>query len=453
MPLNVNPPLQPVPAVANPGYPKRLARPAVILGVAVTALIALTACPDRRMHRLAGMMSPPEPPAEVLVEAETFHEAIREYNEAARGGWTQEECEAVARRFRDVSDTASRGFPPALFNAGVVMTQCDRPEEAAARFEEANRSAIRAGERGFAPALVRLGALAYEAEEREAARRYFDQAREADRRSADAYVNIAVLQRESGQWSEAQLNLRRALAVNSDHMVAFAQMAQLYLDLSESNEQMLDIAELVCQQATERAAELDLSPADIAPIFNVWGLALIRKGEVVRAVTQFERAVEADPAFFEAHMNLGAVNLSYRGYGAAERAFRAAVQLRPGSYEAHLSLGAALRGLERFDVSQEAYSHARDLDAERPDAHYNIAVLLQDYQLRQAESPEAQIEVLQRALSGYQRFLRLCSVSSQRCVDAQDESQSMVDAAERRIEACETMISALREAEQLANNG
>ena len=419
----------------------RLVGVAGIVSLLVVAVLA-AGCVSRVPPR------PPErPPPEEI--ARSFDEAVVAYRGASEAGWTEEACRAVAEHFVEVSRRDPAGVPAALFNAGLAWSHCGRHDEARRLFEEANEAEQRLCEcPGHAPSLLRLGAAAYRSGDRRRAKQLFDRAREADRASADAYANLGLLQREEGDYVGAQRELRRALAVDSDHLVAYSQMALLYLDLAQKNRQMLDIAELVCQQATARARHVKAAPLRVAPIHNAWGLARLGRGDVVGATEQFDRARSLDPSLFEAHMNFGAVNLSFRGYEAAEGAFRTALKLRPRSYEAQLSLGAALRGLRQLEEARRAYDAAKGLDPARPEAYYNLGVLSQDYLLGEAAGMEAQIDVLGQAKADYRRFLEACQVRPDHCLrpGADGEERDMRGAARRRIKACDETAAGLREA-------
>jgi tetratricopeptide (TPR) repeat protein len=82
-----------------------------------------------------------------------------------------------------------------------------------------------------------------------------------------------------------------------------------------------------------------------APIYNTAGLVQNELGKINLAVQFFSKAAQLDPTFFEAQMNYGEVNLSFRGFQPAEGAFRKALAMRPNDYGAHLGLALALRGL------------------------------------------------------------------------------------------------------------
>jgi tetratricopeptide (TPR) repeat protein len=397
--------------------------------------------------------APPEPPRQERVEgASTFEELLGAYDAAAAGGWDEAECRRIAAGFEALSDRRG-GEPAALFDGALALRACGLDGEGARLLERASaaqaaRGPGPGGGAGYAPALVVLGADAARRGDRARARELFDRARRADPRSAEAYTNLATLQREGGEWTEAQGNLRRALAVDSDQVAAYVQLALLYLDLAAQNPDMLDLTVLVCQQALARAARSDAGAAT-APIHNAWGLALVRRGDVAGAVAQFDRARRLDPRLFEAHLNFGSVNISFRGYAAAADAFRAALALRPDSYEASLSLGVALRGLGRYSEARDAYSRAASLDPARPGAHYNLGVLDQDYLYGEAADEAAQRRHLESARRSLLRFLEVCDAAPGACVraGADGPAEDLREAARRRIRDCDTLIAALGEPE------
>lgn len=395
---------------------------------------------------------PPRPPTTPPEEqAETFQRIVERYDRAAADGWDEEECSDISARFVELSER-SRGLPAALYNAAMVLRACGSTEEATTllvRADAISRERSTEEGAGYAPALLVLGIDAARQGDRSRAVALFVKARRADPRSAEAYTNLASIQRASGQWPEAQQNLRRALAVDSAQMAAYAQMALLYLDLSVESPEMLDMTMLVCQQALSRASQTKVSPIQAAPIHNAWGLALVKSGDIVGAVGQFDKARTLNPELYEAHLNFGSINLSFRGYEAAESAFQRAIELRPDSYEARLSLGVALRGLKRFGDARSAYQEALGINAERPGAHYNLGVLAQDYLFGEAPNQALQVELLREARRSFQMFLEACEQDASECVRRPpgDPPEDLMDVARRRIRDCESVITALTASE------
>ena len=107
------------------------------------------------------------------------------------------------------------------------------------------------------------------------------------------------------------------------------------------------------------------------------------------AVKEFSAAAQLDPHFFEAQMNLAAINLSFRGYDKAEAAYRKALEMHPNDYDAHLGLALALRGQiddsnydKQVAAVQSELDTCKKLDGARPDAYFNEGILTQEYKAK-----------------------------------------------------------------------
>jgi tetratricopeptide (TPR) repeat protein len=130
------------------------------------------------------------------------------------------------------------------------------------------------------------------------------------------------------------------------------------------------------------------------------------------AVASFANAAKLNPKFFEAQMNLAAVNLSFRGFEQAERAYRKALEMRPNDYDAHLGLALALRGQitdanydQQLGAVQGELDQAKKLDGNRPDAFYNEGILTQEYKAKAGGDKGATIKRLEESMGIYQTFM------------------------------------------------
>jgi tetratricopeptide (TPR) repeat protein len=169
--------------------------------------------------------------------------------------------------------------------------------------------------------------------------------------------------------------------------------------------QALELAALVCSQAIRKGPTY-------APIFNTAGLIQSELGQINGAVGSFQRAATLDQRFFEAQMNLAAVNLSYRGFDRAQEAYGKALAVRPNDYEAHLGLALALRGQitdANFDKQvpavQSELDQCKKLDANRPDALFNEGILTQEYKANSGGAKDAQITQLEAAAAMFANFV------------------------------------------------
>jgi tetratricopeptide (TPR) repeat protein len=293
--------------------------------------------------------------------------ALSEFEANEQSGWTDAKCSSSSKAFERVADAQGGGFAEALYMAGLALSRCG--DDGAYEHYEA---ALKVDSK-FCKARVGLGLRDLQAGRMSQAKSAFERSIADDPQCTSGYTNLAIVQRAQGNADEALKNLRRALAIESDYLAAFNQMALLHYDGGRKGKPTeLDLAEVVCRQA-------QMLDAEYAPIYNTWGLIKVYKGDVISALRYFQKAITLDPDLFEAQMNFGGVTISFRGYEDGRRAFARAVALRPDSYDAFMGLGTALRGLGQFSEAQEQYERAKQLDGGRPEAYFNLGVLYQDY--------------------------------------------------------------------------
>lgn len=91
----------------------------------------------------------------------------------------------------------------------------------------------------------------------------------------------------------------------------------------------------------------------------------------------YRRALEADPGFAEAHLNLGRLDHEAGELGRAEAHYRDAVRCAPADAMPHFNLGVLLEDRGRPEEAVLAYKQAILRDPELADAHYNLGLLLE----------------------------------------------------------------------------
>ena len=316
-----------------------------------------------------------------------WESALAEFDENEKTGWTAATCSASSKSFERAAEAQGGGFAEAHYMAGLALSRCG-DDGAYDYYEQALKIDPK-----LCKARVGLGLRDLESGRLNQAKSAFEQSIEDDPQCTSGYTNLAIVQRAQGDNDEALKNLRRALAIESDYLSAFNQMALLHYDRGRKGKPSeLDLAEVVCRQA-------QMLDADYAPIYNTWGLIKVFKGDVISALRYFQKAITLDPDLFEAQMNFGEVTISFRGYEDGRKAFARAVELRPEDYDAIIGLGTALRGLGRFDQAQAQYERAKQIDAKRPEAYFNLGVLYQDYM-------SGSVPDLQKAKGYFTEFLK-----------------------------------------------
>lgn len=388
------------------------------------------------------------------------------------GAWNPATCDDVAKKFLASSqEQVSAGGNPlseALYNAGLSYQRCGDDEKAKVQFKEAYDI-----DKDFHRPRAQLALYKYkESGNMDATIQELDQIiKDANFQNVEGLVALASLQMQRGgsvagarckdDFECAQLNLQRALALDDSFMPAFNQLSLYYLEQARGgtgqerselvvsgvkkrkvNKQRLDLAALVASQALKK------NP-NYAPIHNTTGLILVELENYNGAVKSFGRARQLNPKLFEAQMNYGAVNLSFRGFGEAASAYRTAIELRPDTYEAHLGLALALRGMisdANFDKNvAEAQKHldeAKKLEPKRPEAFYNEAILTEEFRAKRAPDETAQIATFNKAKEQYQSFVSNAG--------SNDAFADAVKVSKERIEDIDATIQFMKESAEMA---
>ncbi len=91
----------------------------------------------------------------------------------------------------------------------------------------------------------------------------------------------------------------------------------------------------------------------------------------------YHHALELDPSFADAHLDLGRHYHESGELGKAEAHYREAVRAAPEDPTAHFNLGVLLEDRGRREEAVHAYRQAIARDPELADAHYNLGLLLE----------------------------------------------------------------------------
>lgn len=342
-----------------------------------------------------------------------WEDALAEFESYEKSGWTSAKCSSSEKAFERAAEAQGGAFAEAHYMAGLALSRCG-DDGAYAHFEEA----LKVDDK-FCKARVAMGLRDLKNGQTREAKNAFERSIKDDPQCTSGYTNLAIVQRAEGNSEEALKNLRRALAIESDYLAAFNQMALLHYDRGRQGKPAeLDLAEVVCRQA-------QMLDADYAPIYNTWGLIKVYKGDVIMALRYFERAITLDPDLFEAQMNFGEVTISFRGYEDGRRAFAHAVELQPDNYDAVIGLGTALRGLGQLPEARTQYERAKEIDGRRPEAYFNLGVLYQDYM-------SGSVTDLRQAKEYFSEFLKRAGNDPEFRASVQDVNNRCADGGSRK---------------------
>jgi tetratricopeptide (TPR) repeat protein len=114
------------------------------------------------------------------------------------------------------------------------------------------------------------------------------------------------------------------------------------------------------------------------------GWAFEEEDSFAEAMAAYRRALELDPDFADAHLNLGRLLHEQDETAEAERHYRAALAARPDDPIAAYNLGVVLQDLSRPREAAEAYKTALARDPALADAHYNLSGIYEELGEREA---------------------------------------------------------------------
>jgi protein O-mannosyl-transferase len=99
---------------------------------------------------------------------------------------------------------------------------------------------------------------------------------------------------------------------------------------------------------TQYQQTVQIKPGDTQALLDL-GNALLRKGRVDEAITQYQKVLQIDPTFAVAHNNLGTIFLREGNVDEAVNQYQQALQIKPDEAEFHNNLGRALLQKDSVD--------------------------------------------------------------------------------------------------------
>ena len=108
------------------------------------------------------------------------------------------------------------------------------------------------------------------------------------------------------------------------------------------------------------------------------GVDLAGQARWDEAATAFRGALNANPAFAEAHNNLALMQGYQKQFEAAAASLRRALELKPDYAEAHNNLALLLKDQKKLDEAAAAFRRALEIEPALAEAQNNLALVLKD---------------------------------------------------------------------------
>jgi tetratricopeptide (TPR) repeat protein len=372
------------------------------------------------------------PKREVSKDARSdFGSAYNAFAAIDKGGrWSEAECRQMAERFGAVL-REHKDIIEAQYMMGLSYHRCGLTEDAEREYQKAIKA------KNHAQSLSNLGEIYYKANKIDAAKQYWESALKSNSKLVAAHNNLASLQleqlretRDGAAWkkleAEIQLHLSSALAVDNNSVKAYTLYGLLYMEGRERNKNRLDLAKLLLDEGEKRNA-------NYAPLKNARGIYFLYRNNLSEALKQFTGAVELDPKFIEARLNVGFTTLGFRNYDTAKEQFSKVLDLDKNNYKARIGLGIALRGRGDMDGAEAEYKKAKDLDPKRGEAFFNLGVLYKDFRASKQSDLRASQQAYRTARDYFKEFL------------SKQGSEADRNEAKGNVSDCEKLIAQLEE--------
>lgn len=122
---------------------------------------------------------------------------------------------------------------------------------------------------------------------------------------------------------------------------------------------------------------------------------LLSEKDAAASITEFQRAIQAFPDFYEAYYKIGIAELNLHRQVDAQAAFEKSIQLSQGRYPPpHFGLGVALCLQKQFADAEGAIRRGLDLDPADAEGYFTLAWVL----LNAARVPDAEKNARQATL-------------------------------------------------------
>jgi protein O-mannosyl-transferase len=186
-------------------------------------------------------------------------------------------------------------------------------------------------------------------------------------------ILTALTWRQSGTYRDANTLLEDNLARNPDCWIVNCGLGMELADAGEVDRALSHF---------QTAIELN---AQYAPAHMQYGQALSRAGRLEEAAVQFEEAIRLNPMYFSAHTNLGSTLVELGRVDEAIRHFEDAIGIKATLPAAHADLGAALYRTGQLERAAEEFQAAVLLDPTQYQALADLGTTLVEL----GRSPEA----------------------------------------------------------------
>lgn len=200
-----------------------------------------------------------------------------------------------------------------------------------------------------------------------------------DRFLAEYHCKLGDSLKDRGKIAEALASYERAIATNPDYADGYRAIAKVYLQQNAP-----EAVKAIYERADAHNSEL-LQAKDC----NALGIAWLQKINSIdsenqstkedlesKAIACFEQAIQIDPAYADAHCNLGSAFIRKDRIKDAIIAYKEAIDIDPSFAQPYFNLGILLNNINKPDEAIACFQSAIELVPDWVEAHQYLGKLL-----------------------------------------------------------------------------
>ncbi len=176
------------------------------------------------------------------------------------------------------------------------------------------------------------------------------------------FLTMADLAFAANRSYDAKTNLEKAIALDPENTEAMVRLAELNLIVRQYAESVKLLTTILEKDKSNTTA------------WFMRGMNFKENGDTVRAISDFRSAIEADPDYYNAYMQLGIV-YQIKNDPIAEGYFSNAIRLKPGSEEALYGRGLWYQDHNNLDKAIQDYTTIVQLNPRNKNAHFNLGYI------------------------------------------------------------------------------
>jgi len=201
-----------------------------------------------------------------------------------------------------------------------------------------------------------------------------------DRFLAEYHCKLGDSLQERGRLADAIASYERAISTNPDYIDGYRAIAQVYFQ-SNDPEAVNTIYERAENHRSELLQAKDYNALGVTYLQKISSIVsdqeLLKEELENKAIACFEKAIQIDPAYADAHCNLGSAFLRRNQLKDAILAYKEAIDIDPNFAQPYFNLGIIFNNIGKVDEAIACFQSAVDLVPDWVEAKQYLGKLLE----------------------------------------------------------------------------